>query len=74
MGLIPIRLMNAPTNHVPANSQHVHTAISNDKRPRQSYLCIKGDLVFAHCGVEFKAILQDHILIVYLIKFRHLSP
>lgn len=33
MGLITIRLMNAPTNHVPANPQHVHTPISDDEQP-----------------------------------------
>lgn len=25
--------MNAPTNHVPTNPQHVHTPISDDERP-----------------------------------------
>lgn len=33
MGLITIRLMNAPTNHVPANPRHVHTPISDDEQP-----------------------------------------
>lgn len=33
MGLITIRLMNAPTNHVPANPWHVHTPISDDEQP-----------------------------------------
>lgn len=33
MGLITIRLMNAPTNHVPANPPHVHTPISDDEQP-----------------------------------------
>lgn len=33
MGLITIRLMNAPTNHVPATPRHVHTPISDDEQP-----------------------------------------
>lgn len=39
MGLITIRLMNAPTSHVSANPQHVHTPISDDEQPVVGYLC-----------------------------------
>lgn len=43
MGLISIRLMNAPTNHVPANPQHVHTPISDDKRlPSELFMHWRG--------------------------------
>jgi len=43
MGLISIRLMNAPTNHVPANPPHVHTPISDDKRlPSELFMHWRG--------------------------------
>ncbi len=35
--------MNAPTNHVPANPQHVHTPISDDKRlPSELFMHWRG--------------------------------
>lgn len=47
MGLISIRLMNAPTSHVPANPPHVHTAISDDKRsPSELFMHQSGPSVY----------------------------
>lgn len=54
MGLITIRLMNAPTNHVPANPRHVHTPISDDEQPVLLVIyagCMEQSLRFLYTNV-----------------------
>lgn len=70
MGLITIKLMNAPTNHVPGNPQNVHTIISDDEQPQLLVIyagCPEEMLyVFIHLFVV-KWDFQTYILVVVMV-------